>query len=533
MTTKSDTSEKLRWALHRSTVVFVVLLCVPYLLIALPMAKNSDFPVWIHGWPAIHCVQIHERQIAEGQTNQEAVDRFLFDPYQGFLSEQGTDLQQMADRPFHWAKYCRQNGNKLRIREKHHTFWTDKENWNFFGGQRATRWYPLGVIVNLGSFLGYFLALSVFLEWLRRRKKRWYQITILELGLFCVLIGSLVVPARNEHRRTIKLTEALNDLSDSTTNTSFWIQTTPPVWLERLTNLGLDTQARNVWPFHIGENDSFPTTRLPWFSRVELTTDLNHRNFKDLDNAIAAIECTQQRHLTLDLSTRFMGNQVYEFARRVNTDRIETLNIKGVDPEVDFLNRFKDLKSLALDGEITSKCFEGLDKGKLRTLTMHNRILLDSDFPELLQSFEKLESLSFVSRSIFDQVAEFVPENLKTISVDITAVPNGEPAFDFRRLPDLDQLESIHLRIFHQATMTEPAKLPEITMGDLNRFPALKRLEIYNQPDFRRLRLQKLGLELSTLPNLRMLSLSGLDLDDVAKNWVDSHPRLSNANIGR
>ena len=69
-------------------------------------------------------------------------------------------------------------------------FWSEPQNWKYWDKNAYTRWYFYGLLAN-GLILLVFLSLvAVCLEFLRRRRKRWFQLSLMDFLALVLVVGA-------------------------------------------------------------------------------------------------------------------------------------------------------------------------------------------------------------------------------------------------------------------------------------------------------------------------------------------------------
>ena len=127
---------------------------------------NSSRIQWEHGWPAVHFWRMSESQ----------TDRF----------ERPEGIPWVYQR---------------KVRPDEH-FWSDPERWSF-SDKFHWRWSGKGIAVNIASFLLLVPGTGFLLEWRRRNRKSFWQVSIVEIMALVALVALpfALVNRRKERQR--------------------------------------------------------------------------------------------------------------------------------------------------------------------------------------------------------------------------------------------------------------------------------------------------------------------------------------------
>lgn len=546
VSTPSVESRRRWFQWHRSTWVFLVLFCVPYGMIALPSAtfddKNERYQsVWLHGWPTVHCAQIEFVGLENVQAAREKLDRDLFHSQDGLLIDWQKSSAENDGRWFYGsvnAYIHNQTGVQLGVTPQ--KFWSDSRNWKLWSGQRVSRYFPLGVTINLASFALYVILLGGLMEFLRRRKKRWYQVTLLEFGFLIALVGcGTAVFVRAQHDVVTK-TEAITDLVQSGSSQRIGrISIHPPVWFERLTNLSFDMEARGVWFGTVYSTTRPSSIPLPYFAKVDR---LELSRITDPEKAISAVERLQPNSLTITLHRQY---------ERGITGLIEGVNLKGVefleldipreihggsfDVGEDFLRKFDHIESIRFTGDVRLCHVIAVGNTSVKNLAIP--VHVDE---AMLEEIVKMEGLHSLSMSVPDKlmpVLKRLPRSLRYLDLGIVPSANDSVySVDFRHLPDLESLNYLSLGI----PLAGNGLDSNVVLGNLARYTKLQSLRLLPYTKARNPQdseydigeavdvptLADVGMEYRTLPALRTLEIGPFAFDGASLDWIKSHKQL-------
>lgn len=477
-------------------------------MVALPTAtlddkSSQDHTIWLHGWPAIHCAQIDSAKPSDSDEAQKQLELDLFSPELGILYDSKKSLKENESRMVYWSlnAYYHSQTSCFTGR-KPQKFWSDSKNWRLFGSNRNSRWFALGFAINVLCFIGYAISLATLLEWLRRRKQRWYQLTILEYGIAFAAFGLSTTIAVNAYRDVAAKSKAMNDFAESSQHQlTGWILVDSPVWFDRLTNLSFDMEARGRWFGWVDTRVHNSATPLPYFAQVDSLEIGNP--IEDIDKAVSAIEILQPEKLRLGPG---IG---------VNTELIRRLNgrgIKHLELSAELLNSeasmqqiecFPDLEFLTLTGDIGPGHLEAISRLPLKSLSVYG--LLDRPMWDLIAEMENLEILSIeiASGSMLDLAR--LPRKVRHLYVNINSSPSPVESANSNQNRARDSEEVV---LSNLSSLTE---LQNLSLHHRNQEPPV---------------LLRVGKGCQPIQTLMELEIGGFVVDESTSSWIKSNRQL-------
>lgn len=461
---------------------------------------------------------------------------------EGLLIDWELTPEQNEDRQIFWAVNAyshRQSSVAFGVQRQ--KFWSETKNWMLLGNSRVSRWFALGLLVNLACVALYLTLIGGVIEGLRRRKRRWYQQTLLEYGLVALGIGIILVVVLNVDRSARRKTKAMADYAAANNGScSAEIKVDIPIWVERLTNLSFDIPAKGRWAGYVNTKAFDPASRLPYFSVVEMAS-FDH-GISDLDKAISAVEGLRPNTLVLNV-TQQPGDYSLDFLQRVDGSAVqENLQViirpglggQILDVDEDLFKQFEHLESLYLEGVGTSH-LAAAARLPLKTLGLADGV--DAGMLNEISKMDELESIDISVPDHFVSQLHRLPRSLRRLKLLVYSTPSGKDAvLDFRNISTLENLESLTITM----PMSANGQNTNITLGRLDRFQKLSSLKLI--PFSRRMQpadkgllekgtesaptLGELNLEYRTLPSLSTLELGAFAFDDESLAWIKSHKNL-------
>ncbi len=481
----------------------VLLFCfaVPYLLVAIPgkfvvvtpkhlLSKPATkFDVALHGWPAVHCIANHESvstTAAIALDHRKLSDTVLFGTEGKLSAENIHSIIWANDRATNflatdfefWGPYVDTNF-------EHPNFWTNPSGYKYFGPGVWLRWSVPGLLINLLCFALYLSAITIFFEFLRRRKSHFYQITILDSLIGIAVVALLIALCNHQYRRANSIRKSLELVRTSASMEShhFHVRTYFPTWLERLTDGRFDKQVRGNWAGASGSN--MPPSRFP-FGTSEIRTRIY-----DITDSKPVVEFAKQAKTIIALGlTASETETLYEVVESLNPNYLQEIEI--------YHDKKFDISRLA-------------NKHTLRSMDLYG---LELQFSELKEpGFAQVEWLRFEGTDPNHRISDLVHSMPKLTTF-------------FCKKDILDSIDTLPDQL-RALTITFEGDVTELVDSEA-KLSKLTRLDLYVWRDnHQRFQLpREAGIDLTKLSNLRCLSWSGFSLDDLTVERLTAMPNL-------
>jgi hypothetical protein len=447
-----------RLRIHVSTAVLLLVGLIPYLLVAIPVSIHQDASgsTRFHGWPAIHLTQ-------SSFADEEKATEHSLNQIRNFRTANESDA-------FHWSSPSADiNLDSEKSRSSH---WSVGSNWQVFANSAQSKWYFVGLLVNLLTVLA-FMAIVVFvLETLRRRKAKWYQLTLMDFAVAAVLISAVFASGLSGIFKSKPIETAANELQGNAVRWSLQLDVNSPVWFDRITDGRFLADSRKLtilgfnyatqgggfgggshWGsgFAGGAGDANPfgdtipetyssilTTPVPPFSQVKRFSILETKKLSD--ESIATVAACQPESLTLKRTDKQRLNKIANQSSVTEIRQLE-LDIQGHD--FDELRKFSSLEKLKLrqvNSNVEYSPFS-LDHLELGLYESNN----SADVPNWLEQLEDLEKFRF--EGPLETCQEFLirlPAKIHTLHLNLKFDPeDGLHEFDCAGLEQLPALRNL------------------------------------------------------------------------------------------
>lgn len=475
---------------------------IPFLLAAIPGKFLSVEPEYVgssradkhivalHGWPAVHCIANHESHStteSEALNNRRISDSVLFGE-EGRLFAENVNSVIWANEHKTNFKFVpldfEFNGPSCYSPYQHQNFWSNISHYGYFGPGIWPRWSPIGLLINTVCFFFYLAAITISFEFLRRRKKHFFQITILDfligIGILAIVVGWFT----NHYQRSNSIRKSIDIAKTSSSFSShFHLHNFLPIWLERLTDGRFDELVRKNWAEASGSN--MPPSRLPLGC-----TNFRTRIYDIVDSKPVIHFVKQAKTISAIGLSAEKTETLYEVIESLNPNYLQEIEI--------YHKKEFDVSRLA-------------NKHSLRQMELHSIELQMSDLKEpgfeqvewlrfwgtdpnglilkLINSMPQLNTL-YCKKEILDSI-EILPDQLRTLGVTFDA--------DFELIDSREKFSNLTRLGLYPAHTTKTKK--------------------YQLP-------REIGINLEKLPNLRRLVFGRISLDDTTIDRLNTMPNL-------
>ena len=472
---EAPTERKRRRLISWSTVLWTILLSIPWILVAVPSLNttgNSQIGIvssdrWqgsdsvsLYGWPFVHAtrltvddkiVDIFGLPAKENPTgpSKERLEACL----QNLTSWTGVySVDEVTERPqLMLAHAVESPRNRLALKSGFQ--WSSLNRWNYGTDDRSLiKWHPGAVLINGALFLCYILVVILVLETLARRRKHWWQFSLTDFLVAVSAIGIVVAVVASEARtgkRQLELAAQLKNEFKIDVSVTY----RPPTFLSRL--LG---ESRDWWIYSLGAEGAF--NRIERLNIKCRAAGDRGSDFEHVKKILSQPDFDTVTHLTIEMSDPSQFDLIDIVSPNVKS---LVLHYKSQPPvSLNNLKRFPHLVYLELENSAVA--FSKLPA--LPNLVCLRTSIATDDLTE--EKTEKLTAwLASMSslRSIWldvdgqpEPVLTAIPKTVESMYV----APQGTREIDLSGLSKLRRLKRISMYTSSTQTITRAPKLPEL-----------------------------------------------------------------------
>ena len=464
-------SPRPRKRIGKSTLFVLTILFVAWVLVAVPGLRERSFsyaPQWkgqavIHtfGWPYIHSAKLTiEPTVANKLLKVDTID----------IAEQATEERFDAClQSLRWSKtqhlyqisrppalmHARPVDEYDLRNPPGKRFWSEPQNWRYWDKNAYTRWYFYGLLAN-GLILLVFLSLvAVCLEFLRRRRKRWFQLSLMDFLALVLVVGAATSVYTRElwlSRKQIAL--ATNGVYEETApsgsldlvdddlgddlGVSSSVELQSPVFLSRLVD------ATAGWQRLVPETAFYRITSLSIEpARIKTESEFNEliellkSGSLNYVERLAITITDQDQFFILDLLPTENVAEVYVSIHHGGNDQIpldKAVPRQPLDTSLKALERFRELESLTIYCDWSQFEYPNLPWLKRLDAGWINGV--DGRAKDWIASMQELECIT-VGGTDLESCFEHLPPSIRRLHFQT----QDEEQIDLSSLSRLKQLE--------------------------------------------------------------------------------------------
>ena len=468
-----------RKRIGKSTLFILAMLFVAWALVAIPgypQRPNPFYnPQWrgdavIHtfGWPFVHTAKLSINPTVTdklgrvtaidivGQATEERFDACLQSlrwSKSHYLNDISRPPTLMPARPL--------NEFELTYRFENR-FWSEPKNWIYWDKDAFTRWYVYGLLANGLILLVFLILVTVCLEFLRRRRKRWFQLSLVDLLALSLIVG--VATSIYSYETQIGQKQEALSIEHGAAEYSAAVKTSqrlqPPVFLSRL----VDGNAG--WKRFVPEKIFYRVTRL----------EIDTRRIKTESELMELIELLKSDSLNYveHVVITILGEDRFFILDMLPTENLTAIDVKLLLDKnskdnsrkltsLKSLERFRELESLGIDCDWSQ--FEYPKLTWLKRVDFDWVDDADGRAKDWIDSMQELESV-WVDGENLESCLEHLPLSIRSLYIAARS-----KQVDLSSLSRLTQLE----QLFGYARGKEKTKITAVP-----ELPNLKQLMLTN-----------------------------------------------------
>lgn len=535
-----------RWyQLHKSTWIVLAVASILWALIAVPRGQTPDNPpsYCIYGYPFVYRLGVEsepwppvplndQQRLKYNQSLQNRLADFLRELDKRGAIHQLFGFQLIPTERFQHERYGQREGH---FPHEDRRFWSELDRWNVLRQHQAGQFFIAGLIADVVVYLAGLGILAVVYENRRRRRVRFFQLSLLDIGLLFLLVsGCLGYAIKMEHTNgdLAKRIECLEQHHIGIGCDNF-----PPIGFLRAADYPEIRGYRSSWL----KNEPLPQAWSDWWTKpTEISLFYPFSDFDSLsEDCVLSLESTTQFDgLRLCVMGRMQvpDDGLVKFVTNLpNPENIDEIRWSNMGSTI-FAKAQRDTvgSSLARFHNLTVAEFDEVDFSNTDPNTLPSKlevlVLEDCSGSEAisnwidrlseLEHFDiRLSGWGFAKPSVgYDEILEHLPTRLH--SLDISDRLTEHNRFHVRieslkQIGRLQNLNSLRLDLFQDSSVP-----PDLSwLKDLKNLETLH-LWMPDRPDDRLYTTSELRFPIDGCPRLCFATIVKVRLDDAFVDWL-------------